>query len=391
MTNTLEISEIAKNLVGQPMFEILELSQEYERQGKKILHFELGEPDFPTPQHICEAAVNAISNGDTNYAPSSGIHDFKKAVIDVTKKSRGFSPQLNQILITPGANSIIFLTIKCLLNPSEEVLIPDPGFPTYPDAIRACGAVPVYVPTYEKNNFELQLSDIEKEVSPKTKLLILNSPSNPTGAVLSEKEIRKIYEFCERKNIYILSDEVYARLIFSSKVFFSPSSIDFCKERVIILNGFSKAFAMTGWRLGVAIGPKEIISKMTLLLSTFVSCVPPFIQRAGVAALCEDQSVIKNMKREYLHRAQKLHDGINSIKGLSCNQPQGAIYVFVNIKKTQYTSEDFAKFLIEECGIATTPGNFFGPHGEGYIRFATVRSLDDINKAISIMKEKINV
>ena len=375
---------------GQPMFEILEQAQEIERQGKKVLHFELGQPDFPTPEHISLAAIKAISEGNTQYAPSSGLFELKAAVQRATQDSRGFTPHMNQILVAPGANSIIYLAVKCIADPGDEVLIQDPGFPTYWSAINACGAVPIGVPIGEEQGFELRAEVVQKFISPRTKLLILNSPSNPTGGVTPKSEILKIAQLCAENDIFLLSDEIYARLIFGEKEFFSPSEIDQCLDRTIILNGFSKAFSMTGWRLGIAIGPSYLIEKMSLLVSTIVSCVPPFVQVGGLAALEGDQTMVLKMKRSYESRLRLLANGLNGIEGISARPPDGAIYVFANIKDTGLTSVQFSKLILEECGIATTPGVYFGSRGEGYVRFSAVTPEEEIELAVGLLHERFN-
>lgn len=380
------LSEIAYQVEGQPMFAILDKAQRLEREGRSVLHFELGEPDFDTPKNIIDAACEAIKTGETHYTSSMGLYDFRLAVQETTALSRGFTPTLDQILVTPGANSIIYLAIKCVVNPGEEVIVPDPGFPTYFSAIKACGAVPVTVPLREENDFRLNPEDLRAKITDKTKMIIINSPSNPTGAVMSESDIKAVSEIAQEYGIYLLSDEIYGRLIFNeSSKFLSPSYLDKCKERTIIINGFSKAFAMTGWRLGVAIGPKLLIEKMGLLVSTIVSCVPPFIQRAGIEAIKGDQTQVKMMKIEYDKRRKVLVDGLNSLPGVSCVMPTGAIYAFPNIQDTGMTSDEFADFSLEKAGVALLPGNNFGQCGEGYVRICYVNSLDNIKKAIGAL------
>ena len=293
------LSKMAERSVGQPMFLILEAAEKLEREGKHILHFELGEPDFDTPSNIIKSANKALEEGFTHYASSMGLHEFRQAIADVTENSRGFRPDLNQILVTPGANAIIYLTIASVVNSGEEVIVPDPGFPTYFSALDMCGAKTVSVPLKEENEFQLSPKDLMEAITEKTKLIIVNSPSNPTGSCMTPEQISEVAKIAEEKNLYLLSDEIYSRLIFENFEFSSPGSYDLCKERTIILNGFSKAFAMTGWRLGVAIGPVKLMEKMNLMLNTIVSCVPPFIQIAGIEALKGDQSEILKMKEEY--------------------------------------------------------------------------------------------
>lgn len=381
-----KLSDIANYIEGQPMFAILDKAQRLERAGRSILHFELGEPDFDTPKNIVDVACHSLLTGDTHYTSSMGLYDFRKAVQDTTLKSRGFKPSIDQVLITPGANSIIYFTIKCVVNPGDEVIVPDPGFPSYYSAIKACGAVPVTVQLKEENEFRLNPDDLKEKITKKTRLIIINSPSNPTGAVMTKVEIKAIAEIAEENDLYVLSDEIYGRLIFDNNSnFLSPSYIDKCKERTIIINGFSKAFAMTGWRLGVAIGPEKLIEKMGLLVSTIISCVPPFIQRAGIEAITGDQTAVAVMKDEYDKRRKLLVNGLNSLPGVSCVMPKGAIYAFPNISKTGMTSDEFADFSLDKAGIALLPGNNFGDSGNGFVRMCYVNSQENINKAIMLL------
>jgi len=377
------LSIAANNVQGQPMFKVLDKVQNLERSGRKILHFELGEPNFDTPKNIIEAACLALKNGETHYANSMGVYAFREAIQEATEMSRGFKPEIDQILVTPGANAIIYLTISCLVNPGEEVIVPDPGFPTYYSAINYCGAKAVAVPLYESNQFRLNPDDVRKCITDKTRLIILNSPSNPTGAVMTSEEIQEISRIAKEHDVYILSDEIYARMIFGDdNNFDTPAKSDQCKERTIIINGFSKAFAMTGWRLGVAIGPKKVIEKMGLVIQTIVSCVPPFIQIAGIEAIKGDQTSILNMMSEYQNRRDILVNGLNNIPGIECIKPKGAIYAFPNITKTGMSSEEFTDFVLEKAGVALLPGSNFGKHGEGFVRLCYVNTQENIHLAI---------
>lgn len=308
------------------MFKILAKVQELEKKWEKIIHFEIWDPNFDTPSNITQAAIDALNKWKTHYTNSYGIRELREAVAEATLQSRGFKPSLEQILITPWANIILYYAVRCLVNPGDEVIIPDPGFPTYISAIQFCNAVPKYVPLYEKNNFKMQLSDLKNCTTEKTRLIILNSPSNPTGAVLNKEELIAIAQFAIDNKIFLLCDEIYSRLIFDATLFYSPSILDQCKEYIIILNWFSKAFAMTGWRLGVAIGPEDVIEKMSLLLQTTSSCVPDFIQYAGIEAINGDQSQVYAMVKEYSERKTILVEWLNSIDWISCNDPHGAIY-----------------------------------------------------------------
>lgn len=387
------LSIAARNVEGQPMFKMLDKVQRLERSGQKILHFELGEPNFDTPPNIVEAACQALKNGETHYTSSMGLYAFREVVQQTTLVSRGFKPEIEQILVTPGANAIIYLAVSCLVNPGEEVIVPDPGFPTYYSAIRFCGAVPVTVPLYESNQFRLNPDDLRKRITSKTRLIIINSPSNPTGAVMTPEEINEVARIAAEHDIYLLSDEIYARMVFAGvSSFHTPAVLDKCKERTIIINGFSKAFAMTGWRLGVAIGPKEVIEKMGLVVQTIVSCVPPFIQLAGIEAIKGDQSAIADMLTSYQKRRDVLVAGLNNIPGIKCVKPEGALYAFPNISGTGMTSDEFADFALEKAGVALLPGNNFGGHGEGFVRLCYVNTLANIEHAIEkltqAMKER---
>ncbi len=380
-------SVAAQNLVGQPMFRMLSKIQDLEKQGKQILHFELGDPDFPTPTNISEAAIKSIREGNTHYVNSMGIRELREAAQLTTKLSRGFEPGIDQVLVTPGANYIIFLAISTLVNPGEEIIIPDPGFPTYTSAANFVGAKTVFVPVHEENNFRLSPDDVESKITDKTRLLIVNSPANPTGSVMTKEELFEVGKIAEKKNLYLLTDEVYSRLIFDSeKTFFSPSTLDQCKKRTIIINGLSKAFSMTGWRIGIAIGPSDVIAKMGLVVETLSSCTPPFCQIAGLEAINGDQSELIKMKKEYFDRKNMLVEGLNDINGISCVDPGGAMYVFPNIKKTNMTSDEFSEYVLKKTGIGVLPGNNFGVNGEGYIRMCYSTSQDDIKEALDRLK-----
>jgi len=376
------LSEIAYKIEGRASFKVLDRVKKLERAGENIIHFEIGDPDFNTPNHIIEAAYSSMKNGETHYTGYMGLYDLREAAAEATLNSRGFKPAIEQILVTPGANIIIYLAIKCLVNPGEEVIIPDPGFPTYSSAVKLCEAIPVRVPLLEKNGFRMNPDDVRKAVTPKTRLIIINSPNNPTGSVMTPEELDEVYKIAEDNGIYLFSDEVYSRMMYGETKFYSPSSNDKCMHTTILTNGFSKAFAMTGWRLGVAIGPKEIIEKMGLLIQNLCSCVPPFVQRGGIAAIKGDQSEIKKMMEIYKERRDLLVEELNKIPGISCLKPEGAFYVFCNITKTGMTSEKFAEFILEEAKVSLLPGTSFGPHGEGYARLAYANSIENIKEGL---------
>ena len=388
--NMKKLSELSNRIDGQPMFKLLDKVKKLELEGKNIIHFEIGDPDFETPKNISDAGINAIKNGFTHYVSSFGLTEFRHKICETTEKSRGFKPNLDQVLVTPGANIAIFYAISCVANPGEEVIVPDPGFPTYYSTIKMCNVKPIRVPLLESNKFRMNPKDIEDSITEKTRMIIINSPQNPTGSVMTNDEIKMTYEIAQKHDLYLYSDEIYARMVYKDSVFNSPSVYDKCKERTIISNGFSKAFAMTGWRLGAVIGPSNVIEKMRLLLETTSSCVPPFIQKAGIEAIEGDQTLQKNMYLEYEKRRDLIVNGINSITGLDCISPGGAFYVFVNIKKTGMTSESFCDYVLEDSGVAILPGTSFGEFGEGFVRICYAVDQDEIKNALERIKKSIS-
>ena len=385
-----KLSKLSKRIDGQPMFKLLDKVKKLEHEGRDIIHFEIGDPDFETPENIVDAGIDAIKNGFTHYTSSFGLKEFRQKICETTERSRGFKPNLNQVLVTPGANIAIFYAISCIVDPGEEVIVPDPGFPTYYSIIKMCNVVPVRVPLLESNKFRMNPKDIENSITEKTRMIIINSPQNPTGSVMTKEEIKMTYDIAKKYDLFVYSDEIYARMIYKDSVFSSPSIFDKCLERTIISNGFSKAFAMTGWRLGAVIGPPNVIEKMRLLLETTSSCVPPFIQKAGIEAIEGEQTSQKNMYVEYEKRRDLIVNGINSIPELTCVAPGGAFYVFVNIKKTGMTSETFCEYVLEDSGVAMLPGTSFGQFGEGFIRICYAVEQNEIKDAVQRIKKSIS-
>lgn len=383
------LTKTANNLEGQPMFKVLAKVQDLERQGRDIVHFEIGDPDFSTPENIIEAACKSLKSGGTHYTSSFGVREFREVICQTTSKTRGFLPSLDQVLVTPGANIIIYYAIRCLVERGGEIIVPDPGFPTYYSAIKFCEAVPIRVPLKQENEFRMDPKDIRDRITDKTRMIILNSPHNPTGSVMTEEEIEEVYKIADEFDLYIYSDEIYARMIFKGTPFNSPSKYDKCKKRTIVANGFSKAFAMTGWRLGVAIAPEDVIEKMSLLLQTTSSCVSPFIQHAGIEAIVGDQTAVKNMMKEYKERRDLLVEGLNEIEGIVCLNPGGAFYVFPNITGTGMSSEQFADFILEKANVALLPGTNFGEFGKGYVRLCYATSKERIQEGLNRIKKAL--
>ena len=376
----MKLADITRGLTGQPMFSLLAQAEEMERSGREIIHFEIGDPNFVSPSHVKDAAKMAIDKNLTHYTNSMGILECREAVVDYVNDNLGFRPSIEQILICP-ANAIIDFVVRCVVNPGEEIIHPDPGFPTYSSVIEYNGMVSVGAPLEEKNNFRMNPDDVSERITKKTKLLVVNTPQNPTGAVMTRKEVFEMARIAELNNLYLLSDEVYSAITYD-KTHHSPTKLDQCKERSILLGSLSKNFSMSGWRLGYAVGPKKLIEKMGLLLETTSSCVSPFIQRGGIEALLGKQNKIYEMVDEYRKRRDVMIKGLNSLPGISCFKPKGAFYAFPNIIETGYSSQQFTELVLEKAGVAVTPGPIFGNYGEGFVRLCYVNSIVNIEKAI---------
>jgi aspartate/methionine/tyrosine aminotransferase len=381
------ISKIANQLTGQKMFQIMDKSRTIEDSGREVIHLEIGDPDFASPPRVIEACKDALDSGMTHYVSSYGLEELRLAGAESTLKSRGYKPDIRQIVITAGANVQIYYVVACTVNPGDEVIITDPAFVTYEEIIKLVGGIPVKVPLREENNFRLDPLDLEKAITKNTRLIITNSPHNPTGAVIQEDTYKEIYNICEKYDIYLLSDEVYGRMVYekSGMQFFSPSTFDQCKERVIVAHSLSKSFSMTGWRIGAVTAPIDLANKIALLLETTSSCVSPFIQKAAISALLETKDYVDQMMIHYRNRRDLLVKGLNQVEGMSCQLPDGAFYAFANIKKTGLTSIEFSDVLLEKYGIATCPGIYFGDAGEGYVRFCFAQSEEKIKIACDRM------
>jgi aspartate/methionine/tyrosine aminotransferase len=381
------LSKAALNIDGQPMFKYLDRARKLEAEGRSMIHMEIGDPDFSTPPNITMAAIRALTEGKTHYTSSWGDLEFRETIRTATYNSRGFMPDLNQVLVLPGANVGIFYAVFCLCDPGTEVLVPDPGFATYYSSIKMCGVDAVKVPLKEENGFRMQASDVRAAITDKTRLLIINSPNNPTGAVMTKQELKEIYDLCVEKDIYLYSDEIYSRMIYDDYDFSSPAQYDRCRSHVILSNGFSKAFAMTGWRLGALIGPPEVMERMSALLQTTSSCVSSFIQSAGIEAIRGPQDAVYKMMDEYKDRRDILVEGLNEVKGFTCQNPGGAFYVFPNITRTGLTDVEVCEQLMDQAGVVTVPGSCFGDHGAGHIRLCYATDTQSIMSAIKRIKQ----
>ena len=377
------------NLGTETAFEVLAKAKKLEAEGKSIIHLEIGEPDFPTPENICEAAIRSIQAGDTHYTPSAGIPEMRNAIAKYINKTRGIDVHPDEVVMTPGAKPIMFFTILALVNEGDEVIYPNPGFPIYESMIKFVGGTPVPIKLEESMNFAFNIENFKKLVSPKTKMVIINTPQNPTGGILNESEIRQIAEILkDRPDIWILSDEIYSRLIFKGD-HFSITQIPGFKDRTIILDGFSKTYAMTGWRAGYGVMNVDLAKKIAQLMTNSNSCTNTVVQKACIEAYEGPQDSVDKMREEFMARRDIIVDGLNSIKGFSCIVPLGAFYAFPNITKTGYNSKELNDHLLYNGGVAALAGTSFGDYGEGYLRFSYANSRENIKEAIRRIKEVI--
>ena len=381
----MDLSKLSERLDGQPMFQLLSIAKDLEKQGSKIIHFEIGDPSFGSPKLAIKKAKKALDNNKTHYTDSFGILSLRKKIVSYTNFHWGFEPDLDQILICP-ANTLIDFSFRCLANPREEIILPDPSFPTYNSVLKYTGIKPAYVPLKPENGFRMQPDDIEKKITGKTKAILINSPQNPTGAVLRKKEIIQIAELARENDLFVISDEVYSRIIFKS-AHYSPSYLDKCKERTIIINSMSKVFAMSGWRIGYSIGPKKVIQKMGLLTETILSCLPEFTQAGAEAALDAEKDFIDQMNIEYRERMNILVNGLNKIPGISCVKPAGAFYIFPQIDKKLGDIKTYCNNLLREEGVCVLPGEYFGKQGTNSVRLSYSTTTKE---EIGIALDKIN-
>ncbi|HVM93649.1 MAG TPA: pyridoxal phosphate-dependent aminotransferase [Terriglobales bacterium] len=363
-------------------FEVLNRARALEKQGKDVVHLEIGEPDFDTPSNVVEAGVNALRKGWTHYGPSAGLPDLRQAIADYVSRTRNIPVTSDEVVVVPGGKPIIFFTMLALIESGDEVIYPNPGFPIYESMIEYCGGKAVPIPIREDRDFSLDVKELASLINDRTKLIILNSPHNPTGGVLTKKDIQEIAEAIGDRNIMILSDEIYSRLIYDGD-HFSIMSVPGFKDRTILLDGFSKTYAMTGWRLGYGVMRADFAAKIARLGTNATSCTASFTQVAGIEALRGDQSSVDKMSAEFMRRRDAFVAGLNKIKGFSCRMPKGAFYTFPNVTKTGWPSKKLADALLEEAGVACLSGTAFGAFGEGYLRFSVANSMENLNKALS--------
>ncbi len=377
----LRLANRMSRLGTETAFEVLNKARALERQGRTIIHLEIGEPDFDTPANVVEAAVAALHKGWTHYGPSAGLPDLRQAIAEEVSRTRAVEVSSDEVVVVPGGKPIIFFSILALVDEGDEVIFPNPGFPIYESMINYIGGRAIPIRLREERDFGLDVRELASLITDRTKLIIINSPQNPTGGILSKQDIHSIVEAIGDRNIMVLSDEIYSRLIFEGQ-HYSIMSVPGYKDRTILLDGFSKTYAMTGWRMGYGVMRPDLATHITRLMTNSNSCTASFTQVAGIEALRGDQSSVDRMRTEFQRRRDVFVAGLNRIKGFSCRMPKGAFYVFPNIQKTGWKSKRLADALLEDAGVACLSGTSFGDFGEGYLRFSVANSLENLNKAL---------
>ncbi len=382
----LRLAERMARLGSEGAFEVLVRAQELEAQGREIIHLEIGEPDFPTAEHIIEAAARALREGWTHYGPPAGLPQLREAVAEDASRRRGIPVDPSEVVITPGAKPILFFSMLALVERNDEVLYPNPGFPIYESMIYFVVGRPVPYAFHEGRDFEVDVGEILDKITDRTRLIILNSPHNPTGGVMGQTELATLAEALAGREIFVVSDEIYCRLLYEGE-HASLAQFPGMKDRTLILDGFSKTYAMTGWRLGYGIMRPDLAQQVALLMTNSNSCTASFTQLAGVEALRGDQACVDRMLEEFRRRRSAIVQGLNGIPGFHCRQPHGAFYAFPNISGTNRSSRALANALLAEAGVACLSGTAFGQWGEGYLRFSFANSIENIRKALDRIGE----
>ena len=378
----MKLAERMTRIGIESAFEVLMRARALEAQGKKIIHLEIGQPDFPTPRHIIEAGQRALDEGWTGYGPTPGFPDFRDAIAEYISRSRGISVTGKNVVVVPGGKPIMFFSMLAVLEPGDEVIYPNPGFPIYESMINFLGATPVPMPLVESRGFSFDLDMFEQKLSDRTKMVVLNSPANPTGGMIPRADLERMAAMLRERDVLVLSDEIYSRICYGAE----PASItqfDGMLEKTIILDGFSKTYSMTGWRLGYGVMPLWLAEAVDKLMVNLNSCTASFTQRAGLAALQGPQDAVDAMVAEFRRRRDAIVHGLNEIPGFRCAVPDGAFYAFPNVSGTGMSSRDLADLLLNEAGVACLSGTAFGSYGDGYLRFSYAASLENIQEALN--------
>jgi aspartate aminotransferase len=377
-----------QNLGTEGAFEVLARAKALEAQGRTIRHLEIGEPDFGTPDNIVEAAVSAINAGYTHYTPASGIREVREAVAEFISRRRGVAVEAAEVVLVPGTKNAIHFTLLACVEPGEEVIVPDPGYPAYESLARFVGGVPVPIRLREERGFRMDLEELASLVTPRTRVLVINTPQNPTGGVLTKEDIEFVAELAREHDLVVISDEIYSQIVYGFQ-HVSPLAEPGMRERTVLIDGLSKAYAMCGWRLGFAVAPRALAEKMDALMINTSSCAAAFTQMAAIEALGAPDSdrSVHMMVAEFQRRRDLVVDGLNAIPGFRCVRPEGAFYAFPNIEGTGLDEVELARRLLDEAGVALLPGTAFGAGGSGFLRLAYTQSTDTLEAALSTIAE----
>lgn len=385
----MELAERMDRLGTETAFEVLARARALEARGREVIHLEIGEPDFDTPSNIVMAGVRALSEGKTHYSPSAGIPELRAAIAADATARKGIAARAENVVVTPGGKPVMFYLMQALVGPGDEVIYPDPGFPIYESVVNFVGGVRVPIGFTEvAGEFRWNVDEALERMGPHTKLLILNYPSNPMGCGIPASDLARLADAAQRYDVFVLADEIYSRIVYSGE-FLSIASLPGMQERTCILDGFSKTYAMTGWRLGYGIMPEWLAPQVGRLVTNCDSCTATFTQIAGVEALTGPQDSVDRMVEEFRRRRDLVVPGLNAIEGVSCAMPDGAFYAFPNITGTGVPSRELADYLLYEAGVAVLSGTSFGHNGEGYIRLSYANSFENLERALALMKNAV--
>jgi len=382
----MQLVEAMSRIGVESAFEVLVKARALEKQGKNIIHLEIGEPDFPTPKHVVEAGKQALDEGWTKYGPTQGLPELRESIAAYISRTRNIKVSPQNVCVVPGGKPVMYFAIVALLEAGDEAIYPNPGFPIYESMIKFQGAKPVPIPLEESRGFSFDLDLLERSLTNRTKMVILNSPANPTGGIMPADDVRRLAEILSKRDVMVLSDEIYSRICYNGEPV-SIASFPGMQERTIILDGFSKTYSMTGWRLGYGVMPEWLTDAVVKLMVNSNSCTASFTQRAGIAALDGPQNDVDKMVAEFRRRRDVIVKGLNDIPGISCSVPAGAFYAFPNVKGTGLPSKDLADMLLYEAGVACLDGNCFGSHGDGYLRFSYANSFENIQEALNRIRK----
>lgn len=375
-----------QKLAPEGAFKVLAEAEELERQGKKIIHFEIGQPDFETPRHITKAGINALKNGRTKYTPSLGIFPLREKIADWVTEYTKVDTSYQQVAVTPSCKTALFTSLAAVVEPGSEVIYPDPGFPAYKILIEFFGGKAIPVPLIEERKFSFDMKVLREKITKKTKIIIINSPSNPTGSIIPKQDLKEIAEIVKKKKIWILSDEIYSQIRYTNEEYTSIYSYEHMKNQTIIIDGFSKSYSMTGWRLGYLVAPKVVMERINLLLTHSVACTATFTQDAGLEALTGSKIPMEKMIKEFQRRRDYVIMSLNKIQRVTCLRPDGAFYAFPNIKSFNLPSKQVASYLLEHAGVALLDGTSFGEYGEGYLRISYATDMTNLEKGLKKIK-----